>query len=105
MYGYAEPVKESSAQASSAARVRRRAAPYDLLTTGLLSQDAAHRQRIRGLQDRAAHLDPAAAPRRRTADELRDPRLRPVDEWLAARHRDVLPTEQELDTAEFRARR
>jgi hypothetical protein len=98
------PIRESSARASSAARVRRRAAPYDLLPTGWLDQDTDHRRRDRGVRDRAPYLDTATlAPRRRTDGELRDARLGRLDEWLADRVEEVRATAGELDSAERRA--
>ncbi|MFD0636150.1 hypothetical protein ACFQ9X_35860 [Catenulispora yoronensis] len=99
-----DTVREVSAQAASAARVRRHAAPYDLSPTGWLTEDANHRGRTRGVRDRAAYLDPASlAPRRRTDAELQDPRLARLDAWLTDRVNRVKATDEELATAEFRA--
>ena len=99
-----EPGRESSARAASAARVRRRGAAYDLLPTGWLEEDAGHRERMRQVRDRAPHLDlDTLAPRRRTDSELRDPRLDPLDDWLADRVGQVRATPEELQSVEYRA--
>ncbi len=105
--------KESSAQASSAARIRRVARPglgpglalaLGLETTRGPDEDAAHRQRIQELRYGLPFLDPdAGIPRSREPGELRDASLQPLDDWLRQRAADVAAKPEELQLAQDRA--
>ena len=97
--------KESSAQAASAARIRRDAPPWlGLLTTRGLDEDTAKRQRMREIRHGLPFLDAdAGVPRRREPAELRDPALGALDDWLSERAERVAATPAELAVAESRA--
>ncbi len=97
--------KESSAQAASAARIRRDAPPWlGLLTTRGLDEDTAQRQRMREIRHGLPFLDAdAGVPRRREPAELRDPALGALDDWLSERAERVAATPAELAVAESRA--
>ena len=96
--------KESSAQAASAARIRRAAPRWlGLETTRGLDEDTAHRQRVQEILYGLPTLDADAALYREPAD-LRDPALRPLDDWLSDRAARVSATPAELAVAEERAK-
>ncbi len=97
--------KESSPQASSAARIRRAAPPWlGLATTRGLDEDTAHRQRLQEIRRGLPFLDSnAGITESRQPGELRDPALRPLDDWLRQRAAEVAAKPEELQVAQDRA--